>query len=1370
MESGDRPAPSLTTFRLRLVAGCVALLALAFAQLPGYLLFDTKFDLVVDPWHYLSRALHMWDSNGAIGQLQNQAYGYLWPMGPFFGVGQLLDIPGWALQRLFMALVMCVAFTGAAKVCKALGVRSDVACLVAGFAYALSPRMVTTVGTISIESWPSALAPWVLLPLIKGAAEGSPRRAAALSALAVGMVGGVNATASFGVIPVAAIWLLTRQPGPRRRALMVWWVLFTALATLWWLGPLFFLGFYSPPFLDFIEASALTTTPTSLFDALRGVSHWVPYIDARWQAGRDLISVPTLILNSGILLMLGIAGMAHRRNPHRVFLVLSLLLGLFMVGLGHTGALQGWFAGPLQSALDGPLAAARNVHKFDPVVRLPMVLGIAFLLEALTAREYWARTRSGALRPLTYASLSVLAVIAVAGAAAPAVQGRMAPLGAINEVPGYWEEAGAWLDGQGDEAVALMSPGVGVAQFVWGTPNDEPLEFLVEEGRFGVRSNIPFVPPGNIRYLDAVEERLAQGRPSAGLAPYLARAGVRFLVVRNDVIKAPDIPDTVLLHQALEQSPGIVRQKGFGPNLGSEPYLLTGEDRNVINGGWQTNYQAIEIFEVTTGGPGAVAADTLPVVVGGPESLLSLADAGLLDEQPTVLATDADAGAAPTGPVILTDGYRDRERYYGQLHDGYSATTLPEDPRRSSNAVKDLYVNAGDDRWRTRATTLGAASVTSSSAMSDSSAPGGARPGESAFAAIDGDLDTAWASQPGATRRPSWTLALDEPQEIDSVELDAGNDAPESQTLRVVTQAGSTQEFSLGAGDSRTVALPPGETRWLRLETSGQATGLQARIAEIRVPGVTARKELVLPTVPDAWGSPEAVLLEAALDARTGCVDVDLSVRCQEGRDRTGEEETGFARRFELPEAATYRAQLWVRPGRGRPVEEELLRDFPVSVTSSSQAVPDARASGFAALDGNDGTTWLASRSDGAPTLEARWVGRTLVRGIDLTVSPDAAARAPRRVLVSWRGGSTEVELDADGRARFDPVRTDFVSIRILTSDLTSSIGFDKSVTSLAAGISDLTILGAPFTSLTPSATARLLPCGSGPDVVVDGVEHPTRLTVSPAQVYDGDEVPATLCGGASLPLAAGEHQVTVDNTDVFTATRMTLVSPDYRPGTSTAVPWESSDADSRTAEPPAGADVLAFRENGNHGWRGAQDGEDLTAVRIDGWQQGWLLDETASGPVTETYGPERLYRSGLLVGALTLIGLLALVLFWWRRPPSSPAAPVGTRILSGGTWTILTTVSLGLIAGWPGAVLALTGVLAVRRWGAPGDAWSWTAGLLVLGAAVYYAFHAWGAADGWGGTRLLPQLAVLLAMVLVVSSAARPSERSRIAGSSTKR
>ncbi|MGS7457614.1 alpha-(1-_3)-arabinofuranosyltransferase domain-containing protein, partial [Mycobacterium tuberculosis] len=79
----------------------------------------------------------------------------------------------------------------------------------------------------------------VLLPLVIGAERGSPRRAAALSGLAVAMVGGVNAAASFAVVPLAVIWVLTRTPGPRRRALLLWWPVFATLGTFWWVVPLF---------------------------------------------------------------------------------------------------------------------------------------------------------------------------------------------------------------------------------------------------------------------------------------------------------------------------------------------------------------------------------------------------------------------------------------------------------------------------------------------------------------------------------------------------------------------------------------------------------------------------------------------------------------------------------------------------------------------------------------------------------------------------------------------------------------------------------------------------------------------------------------------------------------------------------------------------------------------------------------------------------------------------------------------------------------------------------------------------------------------------------------------------------------------------
>ena len=55
--------------------------------------------------------------------------------------------------------------------------------------------------------------------------------------------------------------------------------------------------------------------PTTLFDAFRGTSDWVPYVDTTSLAGNDLIREPTLILDSGVLMVLGVAGLLTRGRP-----------------------------------------------------------------------------------------------------------------------------------------------------------------------------------------------------------------------------------------------------------------------------------------------------------------------------------------------------------------------------------------------------------------------------------------------------------------------------------------------------------------------------------------------------------------------------------------------------------------------------------------------------------------------------------------------------------------------------------------------------------------------------------------------------------------------------------------------------------------------------------------------------------------------------------------------------------------------------------------------------------------------------------------------------------------------------------------------
>ncbi|MFZ0832845.1 MAG: alpha-(1-_3)-arabinofuranosyltransferase family protein, partial [Mycobacterium sp.] len=358
-----------------------AALILCFAQSPGRISPDTKLDLTAAPLRFLARATNLWSSELPFGQAQNQAYGYLFPHGAFFLLGDTLGMPGWVTQRLWWALLLTVGFWGLLRVAETLGIGTTSSRVVAAGAFALSPRVLTTIGSISSETLPMMLAPWVLLPVILAMqSRGSLRVLAARAAVAVALMGAVNAVATLTGCLAAVIWLACHRPNRLWWRFTGWWLLGLLLATAWWLIALVLLGQVSPPFLDFIESSGVTTQWTSLTEVLRGTDSWTPYVAPAATAGPSLVTGSVAILATTLIAAGGLAGLALRSMPARGRLVAMLLAGVALLAVGYSGGLGSPVAHHVQAFLDASGAPLRNVHKLEPVIRLPLVLGLAHLL------------------------------------------------------------------------------------------------------------------------------------------------------------------------------------------------------------------------------------------------------------------------------------------------------------------------------------------------------------------------------------------------------------------------------------------------------------------------------------------------------------------------------------------------------------------------------------------------------------------------------------------------------------------------------------------------------------------------------------------------------------------------------------------------------------------------------------------------------------------------------------------------------------------------------------------------------------------------------------------------------------------------------
>jgi arabinofuranan 3-O-arabinosyltransferase len=1301
--------------RIRLLAFSLLLVVLPFVTAPGKIIADTKLDLAVNPAAFLAHALTLWDPQD-LGLLQQQAAGYLFPMGPFFWLGRLAALQPWVIQRLWIGAVAVVAFLGTVRLAGRLGIGTPWTRVAAGFAYAASPAGLPVIGALSNEFLPAAMLPWILLPLVDAGRGGRRGIAAVRSAAAVGLCGAVNATATIAVLIPAVLYVLTLgRPAPRWR-ILAWWCPAVVAATLWWSVPLVLLSHYGVSWLPYTESAAITTSVTGLSQILRGAENWVSYLvvygQPWWQLGYRLVTGPVPILLSGLVAGLGLAGLARPRLPGRRFLICLLLTGVIIIAAGHVSSLGNPFAGPVDQLINGPASPFRNLRKFDPLVRLPVALGLAHLL-------------ASAHLPRLRAALATAAGLAIAGLVLPAYTGGIALAGAFSQTPPYWVSAANWLNRHAGHQAVLVVPGAPFGQYLWGSPLDDVLQPLTSAD-WAERDVSVIGSPGNERLLDAIDQRLAAGDGSVGLTALLARMGVRYVVVRDDLSRAM-LAGTrpARVNEALVSSPGITKVFQSGQFVGT-----LAPDDAVTN--VDPAYPAVVIYRVTGAEPVATvqpAAGTLRVY-GGPESLLTLADEGLLGSRPVLL--NSDSAGLPTASSVVTDSLRRRVRNFGELQRSYSPTLTAAQPARTYEAVDD-YTEPGWSRYLSVAQYRGIRDVTASSSAADIGAiPTQWASGLLPYAAVDGDPRTMWESGGWSGPVGQWIrLRFVSPVDPGSIRVAfAGWPLAGPPVTRVVvrTAVGRVTDRVQVTGSPQVLRVPPGATGWLQLTVTGVASppwfGAQAAIKEITVPGVRASRLIVAPAVHPAAAT---VVLAKAQPWPSGCMATWLRWVCSPALTNPTEEQYGFGHAFTAGAGG-----LTALHGSAVLISASLASKYLGTnragawVRASSTYTNDPQDQARAAFDGDPATAWTASGIDTQPVLTIGWRRpRTVGR---MTIQRPPGAAGPLQVLIAGSGGQVRgANVGLDGVVRFAAMRTTSLTIRFTSPQSPLQI-------------SDVMIPRVPQLS-TPSVPLRLR-CGLGPALRVNARAVPTRVWGTYADLLDQRPLHFAAC--SPVAIQAGGNQVTEPASDSYSVQDVVVGTPPPAVAAPAAparvITWSSSRRVLRVTA--STRSYLVVNENFNPGWRAVVDGRQLRAVRLDGWKQAWLLPAGTAGVVTLTYLPNAIYQGAILVG----LSALALVLFvavgprgWTRRrsgpPPVAvaapvPAAPSGRRplrrtIVSVMAWLVVAggLVLAGLwLGGYPGAVLlpVTVGVfLRISRGSRGRQAGPWLVAGLMLAAAA---------------------------------------------------
>ena len=1235
-------------------------LIVLLASDPGRMFFETKLPVNIDPSGFLANLWHLWNPLNNFGALNDQAIGYAVPMAPFYLVGQLIHMPVWVTERVWLSLIVAVGFTGLVKLASALGIGSSASRLLAGLVFALWPAFSIVLGSNSAAVLPGVLAPWAVLPLVAAARDRDLgwRGAvgpAARSGVAVLCMSGVNATSTIDVLLLPALYIVTHARGRRLLALSVCWVAAVVVATAWWSVPLLLQGKYGFNFLPYIEQASSTSATASADTVLRGAGFWLAYLHfgaPSLPAGWAVVTLQVVIVGSAIAAAGGLYGLATRSMPEAAWLRLAAGIAAAGALAGYGGPLGGPFHQTVQDLLNGTLAPFRNVYKLEPVIAAALALGLAHATAQWLSRYAGRDPAGGAM----VASVRFGSAVVLIGLAAPYLTGQIPSAGSFTAVPGYWSQVATFLADQSPRNPALVVPAEASGQYLWGDPNDEPLSVL---GRSPTveRGQVPY-GAGSQVLLSTAETAIESGEQVTGLVAYLARAGVRYVVVRNDLspLQTGYVPPAIV-HQTLALS-GFVRVAAFGPLVTG---AQTAPQAPAAAQAALPSYPAVEVYAPA----GAAAGQPLsPVAVwpasqtvlvnGGPDALLQLAGQNLIGAgQPAIIAGDA----LPAAPVQwdVTDGQRRADELFGLVNNdlSYTYTATETNPADSQSGAAGepprqlLPVPAAGHQ--TVAVLAGAAQV----AVSSYGSWLGETQQDDPVSAFDGDPATAWTEGNSSTPVGQWiqitfNRPLDLPATVGIRLLDDVPGREIAAQLRVSTAAGSTLTGVAPTGATQPLRVVPGRTSWLRItftaarRVSQNAPG--AGISDVLIPGVQVTR-LLQPAEDPAGDRAPAVSFSFEQQVPSPVTDASPATI------------PAMARTFTVPSPVSLRlaASALALPGSGLFAGGLLGSVAPgkgvVQVSAASVGSVPAQS----LLAGTGSRPWIAESAH--PVIQLRWKGKRRISS--LVVQPAyGVASTPRTVQINSPDGTRVAPIGFGGVVTLArPLVTSQISVSFPAVKLDTTVSSTGQAGIIPLGLTRLSVPAlAGLRPVTPDQNAAFrLSCGQGPALAIDGQTYQTTVSGTIGELTQFRPVQVRLCTpGSTLTLGAGQHTLIAAQpqpapASTFAITDLSLsdavvptAQADVRAVTISS--WQPDNR--RLTIGPGAASYLEVHENYDVGWTATLDGHPLTPVRLDGWQQGFAVPPGAGGTITLTFGSVNIYHLCLLASLAGAL-LLLIVAVW---------------------------------------------------------------------------------------------------------------------------